>query len=234
MVIWSETGVFTPSVCAAPFLRSLRWRNDRERWRRETHREEASPMLIGIGQRTDHGFAAPLGLMSDCHRRIERFLAVLVTITRARQGRPLPDADRAAFESALRYFATAAPNHTADEEESLFPRLRQLDDPKVRAAIEAVDQLEADHRVADHHHAAVETLGRRWLEAGALPVPDCLALGDHLAALERLYRRHIKIEDEQLFPAARRALPAETIAAVGREMAERRKVPFEPPAGLAG
>ena len=31
-------------------------------------------MLVKIGQPVDHGFDAPLGLLSDCHRRIEKFL----------------------------------------------------------------------------------------------------------------------------------------------------------------
>src|SRR5690606_12809991 len=79
-------------------------------------------MLIRIGQGTDHGFDQPLGLLSDCHRRIERFLGLLVAVTRTRKGGPLPSADRQALERALEYFATAGPRHSADEEESLFPR----------------------------------------------------------------------------------------------------------------
>ena len=60
------------------------------------------------------------------------------------------------------------------------------------------------------------------------------ALREHLVALERLYRRHIKVEDEEVFPAASRVLSAADLEAVGREMAGRRKVPFLPPPGLAG
>jgi hypothetical protein len=40
--------------------------------------------------------------------------------------RPLTEETRAALETALRYFREAAPKHTADEEESRFPRLRQI------------------------------------------------------------------------------------------------------------
>jgi len=46
---------------------------------------------------------------------------------------PLTEETRAALESALRYFREAAPKHTADEEESLFPRMRQKRDPNVEA-----------------------------------------------------------------------------------------------------
>jgi len=38
-------------------------------------------MYLKVGQRSDHGFDEPLGLLSDCHRRIERFLKTLAAIT---------------------------------------------------------------------------------------------------------------------------------------------------------
>lgn len=191
-------------------------------------------MLVKIGRHTDHGFDTPLGLLSDCHRRIERFLGALIAVAETRRGSELPDADRAVLDVALRYFSTAAPHHSADEEQSLFPRLRSSSDPRACAALETVQRLEADHRVADARHDAVDTLGRRWLSAGMLPVTEARALREHLVALDRLYRRHIKVEDEELFPAAGRVLSAADLEAVGREMVGRRNVPFLPPPGLAG
>ncbi len=78
-------------------------------------------MLLKIGQRLDHGFDEPLGLLRDCHRRIEHFLHVLQAITREVAGGPLTEEQRAQLESALVYFATVTPRHSADEEQSLFP-----------------------------------------------------------------------------------------------------------------
>jgi hemerythrin-like domain-containing protein len=186
-------------------------------------------MLVKIGQPADHGFDAPIGLLSDCHRRIERFLAALVTIAGEARGRALDRRDRDVLESALAYFSTAAPRHSADEEESLFPRLRSSDDPEGRAAVETLRYLQADHRVAEQHHEAVDLLTRRWLAQGALSPGDTTSLLDHLTALDTLYRAHIKIEDEELFPAAGRILTPEDLEAIGREMAARRHVPFESP-----
>jgi hemerythrin-like domain-containing protein len=189
-------------------------------------------MLVTIGQRADHGFDSPLGLLSDCHRRIERFLSVLTTISKVRRGAALGDADRQALEGALRYFDTAAPRHSADEEESLFPRLRASEDAAARAAFETLDRLEADHRVAEEHHAAVHALGTRWLSEGMLPEFEAKQMLDHLGQLERLYREHIAVEDRELFPAAGRLMSAADMEAVGREMAARRGVPFTPPAEI--
>lgn len=189
-------------------------------------------MLVKIGGPVDHGFDAPLGLLSDCHRRIERFLEVLVTIADARRGAELSAADQNALTAALKYFRTAAPRHSADEEESLFPRLRSSDDPAAKAALARLDALEADHRVAEDHHDAVNLICERWLRMGTLRASDARNLREHLAALERLYRRHIAVEDQELFPAAGQALDAADLEAVGREMAARRNVPFTPPADL--
>src|ERR1700694_2567703 len=80
-------------------------------------------MPIQIGQK-ESDFTDPLGLLSDCHRRIEHFLAVLIRLCDKAQGGPL-DAEREdLLKKALAYFRNAAPKHTADEEHSLFPRLR--------------------------------------------------------------------------------------------------------------
>jgi hemerythrin-like domain-containing protein len=190
-------------------------------------------MPVKIGQTADHGFESPLGLLSDCHRRIEQFLSALVTIADVRGGAGLSPEDRRALEGALHYFQAAAPRHTADEEESLFPRLRASGDPEAVAAIESLRRLEADHKVAEDHHDMVECLGRRWLSAGTLSGRDTHLLREHLGALVRLYRGHIQVEDTQLFPAAARVLTGEDLKAVGREMAHRRNVPFSPPPDLA-
>ena len=191
-------------------------------------------MLVKIGQPVDHGFDAPLGLLSDCHRRIERFLDVLLVTTEARRGGVLEPADRAALQAALRYFITAAPRHSADEEESLFPRLRSAQDPDTQAALATLARLEADHRIAEAHHEAVDMLGRRWLIDGSLPPAEAEVLREHLVALRELYRVHIALEDQELFPAAARVLSADDLESVGREMAARRNVAFAPPPGMAG
>ena len=117
---------------------------------------------------------------------------------------------------------TASPKHTADEEDSLFPRLRDTHDPAAKRALKLVEQLERDHDTAERHHHAVEALVRRWLADGGLERGETAKLRGHLAALRALYQRHIDVEDRELFPAAARLLSATQIADIGREMAERR------------
>src|SRR4051812_5999561 len=126
---------------------------------------------IKIGQRPDHTFDEPLGVLSDCHRRLEHFLRTFIAVAEHARGGPLAPAHRADLESALTYFATAAPRHTLDEEQSLFPRLRACAHPLAARALETVARLERDHDDAEHHHAAVDRLVRRRL-AGDAPGGD--------------------------------------------------------------
>jgi hemerythrin-like domain-containing protein len=181
-------------------------------------------MPITIGQRPDHTFSEPLGLLSDCHRRIETFLHILIAIVREVDGGALTDADAAQLQSALNYFAEAAPVHTADEERSLFPRLRQCADPEMDRTLERVALLEMDHRQAAPHHAAIDRLVRQWIEADGLHAEDANALRGHLMVLRGLYEAHIATEDREVFPAAARLLSTRAIDEIGREMKARRLV----------
>lgn len=177
-------------------------------------------MPIQIGQHVAHGFDQPLGLLRDCHRRIEHFLEVLVAVhERSTDGTLTPELRRA-LEGALNYFSTAAPKHTADEEESLFPRLKAAGTDGRIATL--LDRLEREHGEADEHHHAVDTIGRKWLAEGRLDQATLTELRRHLDGLRGIYEHHIVLEDGELFPAAATALSTDDLAAVGQEMAARR------------
>lgn len=137
---------------------------------------------------------------------------------------PLENDTRAALETALRYFREAAPKHTADEEESLFPRLRRIENPELTTALATIDALEQDHRRADSLHAEVDTLGRRCLEMGHLSAGDAQRFRKAVADLASIYVEHIKIEDDVVFPAAGRALADADKTAIAAEMAARRNL----------
>src|ERR1041384_2359243 len=102
-------------------------------------------MPIQIGQKLSPTFQQPLELLSDCHRSVESFLHVLILVAEQARGGELNAQQREALETALRYFREAAPKHTADEEESLFPRMRELGDKATREALITIQNLEADH-----------------------------------------------------------------------------------------
>ncbi len=181
-------------------------------------------MPITIGNKIESNYSNPLGLLGDCHRRIERFLDVLIKVTSQARGAELNEDQRHAVEVALRYFREAAPKHTRDEEESLFPRMLASADERARSALALLDGLHTDHVLADAWHAEVEALASQWLSEGALSAQSVDRLTELLDQLHSTYQRHITIEDHEVFPLAGQILGASELATVGREMAARRSI----------
>lgn len=159
-------------------------------------------------------------MLSDCHRRIESFLAALLRLAREHHGRALDDRARASLANALEYFRHSGPRHTADEEESLFPRMQKSE--AGTQALQSIAALHADHVLADGAHAEVDALGTRWLNDGQLSEADAARMAELLEKLSKLYEHHIGVEDREVFPAAARILTSESIAIIGEEMARRR------------
>jgi len=179
-------------------------------------------MPVVIGAKRESNFTDPIGLLGDCHGRIVRFLQVLVTLATEAKGATLTPEQRSALATSLLYFRESAPKHTADEEESLFPRLRRLCTPEIAALLAKADSLEEDHACADRHHAEIDRLGQLWLQQGRLSAGDAARLCILVTQLSDLHRHHIGVEDREVFPFAARALAAADLASIGAEMAARR------------
>jgi hemerythrin-like domain-containing protein len=179
-------------------------------------------MPVQIGAKT-HSFTDPTGLLSDCHRRIEMFLDTLAKVGKGMDAPPDEETARA-LQAALVYFRQAAPKHTADEEQSLFPRLRGREEAELRSALSTLDRLEKDHEAVSPLHAEVERLGETYLEAGNLCASDTEAFRTAVARLQDTYREHICVEDSTVFPLAARLLSEVEKSAIAEEMAARRKV----------
>ena len=179
-------------------------------------------MPVQIGAPT-HDFSDPTGLLSDCHRRIEMFLASLDAVGKVID-RPLADEASRALESALRYFREAAPKHTSDEEESLFPRLRQVHDPEIQSALAKLDSLEKEHHRAAPLHVEIDRLGQTCLSTGSLSPGEAEAFRKAVATLVSMYKEHISVEDGLVFPLAARLLSKADKAVIADEMATRRRI----------
>ncbi len=177
-------------------------------------------MGIRIGARPDSGFNDPLGMLHDCHRRIEKFLRVLGLVVERAAGGTLTTEETEAVQAALHYFRTGGPRHTADEEESLFPRLRSS---TAAGALDELDRLEADHHRAQQLHDVVEGLFTAWMKEGQLARDDEQRLAAANRELAALYAAHIDVEEKVVFPRAAQALDADAIAAMGQEFRQRRK-----------
>lgn len=179
-------------------------------------------MFVQIGQQPQADFTRPIALMMDCHRRIEQFLDVLIRIARTAGGEPMTREERSAMQTAMNYFRSAGPRHNEDEESSLFPRLRGSGHPEAAKVLDAIEQLESEHRRVEVSHQRVDALLKQWLDEACLSSAEASELTRLLLEMREIYRRHIAMEDQQLFPLAQQLLQAGEIQAIGREMAERR------------
>jgi hemerythrin-like domain-containing protein len=177
-------------------------------------------MAIQIGAKLDSGFDDPIGMLIDCHRRIERFLHVLCMVADCARNRALTDEEVAVVQSSLQYFRTGGLRHTADEEESLFPRLRAK---SIAGNFEEIGGLENDHRHANDLHATVDALYTAWIAADHLNSEDEQRLRSATEQLKHLYEEHIQIEEKTVFPRAAEMLDSQTITAIGQEIQARRK-----------
>jgi hypothetical protein len=123
-----------------PQDRSGTWVGDRaEGFQTDTRRETACDFCHGLAtedpeqwywdsenadsdwRQAESTLTDPIGSLTDCHRRIELFLAVLEQLSAQARGGPLSREEREALETALRYFREGTPKHTADEEENAVP-----------------------------------------------------------------------------------------------------------------
>ncbi|MCA9125745.1 MAG: hemerythrin domain-containing protein [Planctomycetales bacterium] len=180
-------------------------------------------MSVQIGAKPLADFDRPLEMLADCHRRVEHFLDVLIRVEALYRGKPLDKQAILALKAAQLYFQTSAPKHTADEEESLFPRMRaQL--PTGDLALETLQKLEADHLFANQLHWRVERFIDGWCTAPALPpaIDRAAQFHNDLQVLKQHYEEHIHLEEQAVFPQAARCLSSELIAEIGNEMRQRR------------
>lgn len=155
-------------------------------------------------------YAQPLDLLAACHERLTRSLDLLERLLSHLVERP-QDPDAAARDAAAdvrRYFTLAAPLHHQDEELHLFPRLEAAS----QAAL--AQRLRAEHRELEALWAPLDTALSR--------LDDIEALHRHALPFIALMRRHVALEDGELFPAALPLLDPQSQAAIGTEMAARR------------
>lgn len=165
------------------------------------------------------GFDQPFEMLDACHQRVQRSLDLLARLLEHLQ-RHGADADaRSAAGDVWRYFEIAAPQHHLDEETHVMPRLAASADAACRAA---AAQMADDHA---QFHAIWARLGPALAalrDSGQVQTPSLRADAQAFIAL---HASHLALEDGLAFPAARSGLDAQQMAAMGAEMAARRRVP---------
>jgi hemerythrin-like domain-containing protein len=184
---------------------------------RRLHRREGAstirsmPQLFQVGQSQTPDFTDPIGMLVACHRRIEKHLAIVARSLGALRGgdAALVHEARRALRVAQLYFDGPAVLHAQDEEASLFPRLQHA----------LVHELALEHREHEAIYLALRSVMER-LQSEVTPAL-CDELELHLTALTHVYMDHMRREEDELFPVARR-LELREMRAIGLEMRLRR------------
>jgi hemerythrin-like domain-containing protein len=164
-------------------------------------------------------------LLVHCHERIEGQLETLeraVEVLRSGDGRSIPRAF-GAIDAACKHFAVAGVKHTEDEELSLFPRLRERGGSAGEEANAAMTELESQHRKAEELHKQLDNFVLTLPRDGSSDTRELDCFSEMVAELVGLYRPHIFLENNLVFPIAGRVLPASEIHDLGEEMRARRK-----------
>jgi hemerythrin-like domain-containing protein len=175
-----------------------------------------------LSDHTAPSFDEPLAMLCACHRRIERQLETLSRLQRHLPEHGCDPDARAAARGILKYFDTAAPNHHADEEQSIFPRLAVVGPPGVATLLADLER--------DHAGLAVNWRKLRPLLAGIVGGQRANLPPGLVATVAAAYAAHIAREERDLIPLAAQTFAAATIAEIGREMAVRRGVDLSRPA----
>ena len=162
-------------------------------------------------------FAQPFEMMCACHEKMLRTLALLEKLRVHLAEHGADEQARQAARDVMRYFDKAAPQHHRDEELHVFPPLLAGSDA---AAKSVVERLQQEHLQMEAGWA----LARAVLTAIADGTLSTLAASGQAAldAFAGLYAGHIAAEEQIAYPAAAALLDADTVTAMGREMAARR------------
>jgi hemerythrin-like domain-containing protein len=128
------------------------------------------------------------------------------------------------LEAIVEFYAADLPLHVADEEELLFPALRERSKPSDNLP-EILALLEAEHRSNQPLVDSVIAGLKELIASGS--VGEAELFGQKCQAMSEFQRRHIAWENGVLLPLAKRRLTAGDIADLGRAMAGRRGVTLD-------
>ena len=157
-----------------------------------------------------------LDMMERSHRRLEERVVELQRVAEAIVRERADDAELEQVDSVLAFLERSAARHESDEEESLFPRLRQHTE-----LVSLMSDLAHEHDQHRHLVAHLRALRSGWPPGGP-DAGDGAALVMAVSELARAYRAHIEREERELMPLARDRLTADERAQVGLEMERRR------------
>jgi hemerythrin-like domain-containing protein len=159
----------------------------------------------------------PIEHLLACHRRIEQRLDILDRAGKALEAQSSEEA-LTAIANTLRFMDISGALHTRDEEESVFPRIRQLASTE---EIAYLSDLENEHGEVDALYVRLKDVSASLLQS---ITPELVR--DYREVVSKIgsaYRRHIASEDSVMVELARRVLNSTELESIQAEMRARRR-----------
>lgn len=181
-------------------------------------------MLVTLNRtpKIDHGPTDAIDFLLECHARIRRFCELARNVAAADETVP-PNEVADATRRLLRYFGESLPMHALDEDRTLTPRLLPV------APLELAEALERQARDHVESDGILTELQPMWEALSHVREVDRVRQAELALALQQHFDAHLRLEEEVIFPAARRLLSPEAIIEVGAEMRARRTKHLESP-----
>jgi hemerythrin-like domain-containing protein len=182
---------------------------------------------IGIAQPgtpAGPGFDEPFEMLTACHERVGRMLALMDKLRSHMRSHGADDSVRQAARDVMRYFDIAAPQHHRDEELHVFPALLGLQEAEL---VVLVARLQQDHIQMAARWKAVRSLLEEVAEGARKSFND--ADDAIFSGFQNLYELHLQAEESVAFPRASASMDDERLEMMSRDMAGRRGVKQPPP-----
>jgi hemerythrin-like domain-containing protein len=182
---------------------------------------------IGIAQPgapAGPGFDEPFEMLTACHERVGRMLALIDKLRSHMRTHGPDDSVRQAARDVMRYFDIAAPQHHRDEELHVFPALLGLQEAEL---VVLVARLQQDHIQMDVRWKAVRSLLEEVAQGSRTSFNE--ADDAIFAGFANLYDLHLQAEESVAFPRASAAMDHDRLDMMSRDMAARRGATPRPP-----
>ncbi len=176
-------------------------------------------MPIPIGRLSSRATSSdPAELLHECHDRIRQHMRGASALAGAAADDP---AIAPTAQAVHRYFRIALPLHAQDEDVSVGPRLADTGLPD--SYHQAVADMTAQHADIDAVLDRLLPAWRRLVEEPSALDSIRETLTADTAALEALWRIHLEMEEQIVFPLIAQRLDESTRATIVSEMRDRRR-----------
>jgi hemerythrin-like domain-containing protein len=173
---------------------------------------------LRLTQREPLHAAAPVEFetLDRTHARVLATLADLERLIEHLEARGIDDQARADAALVCEFFSSTARDHHATEEQQVFPELLRHADADL---VQCVERLQQDHGWLEEDWIELEpqlqavARGYSWY--------DLDTLRHAVGVFATLYQEHIALEENVVYPAARRLLEGQTRSAEAGAALER-------------